>query len=59
MRLSTGAGTGYLYPEVFEKIHPVDDIPLIWWLMPRVIVPEDIAVWIRDRAPCWLGGYCR
>lgn len=40
-------------------IHPVDDFPLIWWLMPRVIVPEDIAVWIRDHAPCWLGGYCR
>ncbi len=44
--------------EVIEMIHPVDDFPLIWWLLPTVIVPEDIAVWIREHAPCWLGGYC-
>jgi hypothetical protein len=34
------------------------DYPLIWWLMPAVIIPEDTRVWILEHTPCWLGGYC-
>ena len=28
------------------------DFPLIWWLMPYGLIPDDIRVWIRDHAPC-------
>ncbi len=35
------------------------DFPLIWWLLPAVLIPGDIRVWIRDNAPCWRRGYCR
>lgn len=34
------------------------DYPLIWWLMPAVIIPEGTRQWVLDNAPCWLGGYC-
>lgn len=39
-------------------IVPAADFPLIWWLMPYGLIPDDIRGWIRDHAPCWLGGYC-
>ncbi len=34
------------------------DFPLIYWLLPPFLFSDEARMWIRDNAPCWLGGYC-